>query len=97
MYARVTTYQVQPAKVEEVKQIADESVVPAIKQQHGFKSFMNLIDRSTGKSMLITVFETEADMKAGVSNGFVQQQSAKIAPFVVGTLVSEFYEVNVQG
>ena len=97
MYTRVTTYLIQPAKVEEVKQIGRESIVPAIRQQQGFTSFMSLVDRTTGKAMLITVFETEADMRAGLNNGFVQQQIAKIAPFLAGAPTSEFYEVDTQG
>jgi len=97
MYARVTTYQIQPAKVEEVKQIGRESVYPAIQQQRGFQSFLSLVDHATGKALLITVFETEEDMIAGANNGFVQQQAAKIAPHLTGTLRSDFYEVDNQG
>ena len=93
MYARVTTFQVQPDKIDEVNRIANESIMPAIRQQAGMKGFFGLQDRSTGKAMLITLFETEAEMKSGVNNGFVQQQSAKIAPFLAGTPGSEFYEV----
>lgn len=97
MYARVTTLQFQPTKVEEAKQIANESIIPAIKQQQGFKSFIDLVDIGTGKTMLITLFETEADMKAGTSSGFIQQQGAKIAHLLTGTPVTEFYEVAAQG
>ena len=97
MYARVTTFQLQPDKIDENNRIAAESIVPAIKQQAGFKGFFGLADRSTGKAILITLFETEADMKAGVNNGFVQQQVAKIAPFLSGTPTSEFFEVTFQG
>jgi hypothetical protein len=43
--------------------------------------------------MLITLFESEADMKSGVSSGFVQQQTAKLAPLLAGTPTVEFYEV----
>ena len=92
MYARVTSGQIQPAKMEEAIQIANE-VFPAIKQQHGFLGLTDLFDRATGKVMLITRFETEADMQAGMSNGFVQQQLAKIAPLIVGTPNIESYEV----
>ena len=97
MYARVTTYQIQPSKIEEVKKIGRESVGPAVIQQQGFKSFLSLVDPATGKAVLITIFETEADMKAGANNGFIQQQVAKIAPLLAGTLSSDFYEVDNQG
>ena len=93
MYARVKSGQIQPEKMEEAIQIAMESVFPAIKQQHGCLGFTDLFDRATGKVMLITRFETEADMQAGMSNGFVQQQLAKIAHLIVGTPNIESYEV----
>ena len=93
MYARVTTVQVQPAKMEEAIQITNESIIPAIRQQEGLISFTDLIDRSTGKATLVTLFETEADMKAGMSSGFVEQQVAKIAPLLTETPLIEFYEV----
>ena len=93
MYARVTTVQVQPAKMEEAIQITNESINPAISQQEGLISFTDLIDRSTGKATLVTLFETEADMKAGMSSGFVEQQVAKIALLLTETPLIEFYEV----
>ncbi len=96
MYARVTTFQIQPDKIDENNQVA-ESIIPAIKQQPGFKSFIALTDRTTGKAILVTLFETEADMKAGVNNGFVQQQVAKIAPYLTATPTSEFFEVTFNG
>lgn len=97
MYARVTSFRVQPGKADELNQITNDSVIPAIKQQAGFKNFIALQDTSTGKAILITVFETEAEMKAGVSNGFVQQQGTKIASLLTETPISEFYEVSFQG
>ena len=96
MYARVATFQFQSGKLDEANQIANESIIPAIRQQAGLKSFFGLLDRTTGKAMLITFFETEADMKAGVSDGFIQQQAAKLAPLLAGTPVTDFYEVAFQ-
>ena len=95
MYARVTTFQFRPEKVEEALQIA-ESIAPAVRQQQGLKSLLELLDRSTGKAMLISIFETEADAKAGVSSGFVQQQTAKLASLLAGAPTVEFYEVAAQ-
>ena len=67
MFARVTTFQIRPDKIDENNQVA-ESIIPAIKQQTGFKTFFALQDRSSGKAILVTIFETEADMKAGVTH-----------------------------
>lgn len=97
MYARVTTIQFQPGKFEEGMQIARGSVEPAVRQQSGLKSFLALQDSSTGKAMLISLFETEANAKAGISSGFIQQQTAKITSVLAGTPSTEFYEVVAQG
>jgi heme-degrading monooxygenase HmoA len=56
-----------------------------------------LTDASTNKIVVITRWETEAHLKAGVNNGFVQQQVAKIAPLLNGVPTSDFYEVDYQG
>lgn len=96
MHARVTSFRVQPGKMDEANQISTESIIPAIKQQAGFKNFFVLEDSSSGKAMLITLFETEADMKTGVGSGFVQQQAAKIAHLLAEAPVVEFYEVHFQ-
>jgi heme-degrading monooxygenase HmoA len=85
MYARVTTLQYQPDKLEE-----------GVQQQQGFNSFVALQDPITGKAMLITLFETEADAKAGISSGFVQQQATRIAPFLVEAPTVAIYEVASQ-
>ena len=97
MYARVTTIQFQQGKFEEGMQIARESVEPAVRQQSGLKSFLALQDSNTGKGILISVFETEADARAGVSSGFVQQQTEKLASLLAGAPTVEFYEVATQG
>jgi heme-degrading monooxygenase HmoA len=77
-------------------QIVRESIAPAVRQQRGLRSLLQLQDPNTGKSMLISVFETEADAKAGVGNGFVQQQADKLASLLAGAPTVEFYEVVTQ-
>jgi len=69
-------------ELEEVQktQIASDSVIAVVKQQSGYHSGLVLTDASANKIVVITLWETEAHMKARVNNGFVQQQVAKIAP-----------------
>jgi len=93
MYARVTTFEFQAEKLEEGFQIARESIAPVLRQQEGLKSLLALQDRTTGKSVLISLFETEADMRAGVTSGLVQQQAAKLMSLLLTVPLIEFYEV----
>ncbi len=96
MYARVTIVQIQPGKVDEATRIYKDSVVPAAKQQKGFKGIYMLTDRNTGKGISIALWDTEADMKAGESSGYFQQQLAKFKELFGAPPVREHYEVTVQ-
>jgi len=96
MYARVVTVQLKPGKTEEAVSIWRDDVLPIAKQQQGFKGALLLTDRGTGKSMSLSLWETEADMKTGVSSGYFQSQLAKFAPLFTGQPVQEYYEVGLQ-
>ena len=96
MYARVTIVQIQPDKADEAARIFRDSVVPAARQQSGFKSIMLLTDPNTGKGMSVSVWETEADLKANEASGFYQEQVAKFGRLITAPPVRETYEVGVQ-
>lgn len=96
MYARVTLSQSQPGKADQVTLIHRDSVVPACKQQKGFKGLYLLIDRKTSKGLTISLWDTEADMTAAETSGFYQQQVAKFKDVLSATPVREAYEVTVQ-
>ena len=96
MYARVSSYQYQPDKIEELQKFR-EATIRAVVQQHGFISFTRLEDHANNKVMLIALFETEEDARAGFSSGFVAQQAAKAASYLVQPPTSEVYEVVAQG
>ena len=96
MYSRVVTIQVQPGKTEEAVRIYRDSVIPAAKQQQGFKGALLLTDSNTGKAYSITRWETEADMKAGEASGYYQEQIAKFGHILTSTPTIEGFEVSVQ-
>jgi len=96
MHARVVTAQIQPGKMEEAVGIYRDSVVPAAKQQKGFKGALLLTDPNTGKGISIALWETEADMQAGEASGYFQEQIAKFAAVFAAPPVTEHYEVSLQ-
>ena len=96
MNARVTTVQIRPDKMDEAIGIYRDSVTPAAQQQKGFKGLLMLTDRNTGKGISIALWETEADMMAGESSGYFQQQLAKFKDILSAPPVREQYEVSVQ-
>lgn len=94
--ARVLTATAQLGKMDEGMQIVRDSVLPTARQQPGFKGGLWLLDRSTGKIFAITLWETEADLKAGETSGYYQAQIAKVAHVLATQVVREVYEVSVQ-
>lgn len=59
MYARVTRVAMKPDKIEEIKSLTESQIIPDMKDDSGFKGFYVLGDRSTGDSLVITMWETE--------------------------------------
>lgn len=95
MYARVTTFQVEPEKLDEALAVTQDTIIPAMKEQQGFNGVLTLLDRPAGKAKSITLWETEADLKAGESSGYYQQQVGKLASFVTAPPTREVYEVTI--
>lgn len=96
MHARVTVVQFEPGVTEEATLIYRDSVVPAAKKQKGFKGALLLSDRGTGKSILISFWESEADMRAGETSGHYHAQIAKFKGLLSAPPFREHYEVTVQ-
>jgi heme-degrading monooxygenase HmoA len=96
MYARVGIAQDKPGKMDDAIRVYRDSVVPAQKQQKGFKGALFLTDRHTGRSISISLWETEADMEASMTSGFYQDQTDKFAQDFEGKPVWEEYDVSVQ-
>ena len=97
MHARLAIAQFRSGKADEGMQMYRESILPEARQQRGFKGAMALLDRSTGKGMSITLWETEADAQAsGTNTPYLQEQLAKVASLFAAPPSIETYEVDVQ-
>ena len=94
MHARVVTAQVKPGKMDEVLEIAKGSIFAAMKQQRGFKEWVLLTDRNTGKLVSIPMWETEVDMMASEASGYLQEQFGKIMHLLTAPPVTERFEVS---
>src|SRR5215471_8274925 len=97
MHARLMTSQLQLDKLEEASQLYRESILPAVRQLPGLKGRMVLVDRSTGKVITLTLWESEADARAsGEGSAFMQATVAQFAPFYAAPPIIEIYEVAAQ-
>ncbi|MEN8232801.1 MAG: antibiotic biosynthesis monooxygenase [Thermodesulfobacteriota bacterium] len=94
MHARVILGRVKLKKQDEARKIYKESVEPAAKEQKGFMKMLLLTDPETSKFISITIWETEKDMVAGESSGYLQKQLDKIVTLFVGPPSIQHYVVS---
>jgi hypothetical protein len=97
MHARVTTTQFSPYRLDEAIHIAREQIVPAARQQAGFKGFLMLVDRSTGKGITITLWEGEEDRNVtGSNSSYYRDAIGKIVPLLEDAPLVEDLELVIQ-
>jgi len=96
MYARAVSIQFQPGKVDEASRIVQDSIVPAMKGQKGFKGQLLLTQKDTGKAMSINLWETEADLTTFETSPIYKELLGKLGSILAGPPAGERYEVSVQ-
>ncbi len=95
MFARVSTFQGPPDQTAEGIRLAREQILPAARLMDGFKGIYLLFDRESGKSLSVTLWETEADMQASEEAASqVRAQSAETSGDKIVNV--ERYEVALQ-
>ena len=94
MYARVTTFQVQPDQLADALQTSNEVIVPVMRQQAGFRGYTEFLDRTSGKALSLTFWSSEADLAASETNGFYREAVAKLAAYVTAQPTREVFEVS---
>jgi quinol monooxygenase YgiN len=97
MYARVTTIQFSPYRLDEAIGVMKEQVVPTIQQQSGFKGYLMFVDRSTGKSVNITLWEQEGDREVtGPNSSYYRDAIGKVVPLLEAAPSVEDLEIIIQ-
>ena len=96
MIARVTRYQVNVDKIDESIKAFKESVIPAVKQQKGYRSGYLLTDRKTGKCITIAFWDSEKDAIADEQSGHYQKRVDTGKDRFISPPVREIYEVVAQ-
>ncbi len=97
MYARVTTTQHSPYRLDEAIQIAQEHTLPAARQQTGFKGYLMLVDRSTGKGITITLWEGEEHREVtGPESSYYREAIGRVVPLLESAPDVEDLEIVIQ-
>ena len=63
MFARVATFEgVDPAEEERTRDEVRRRVEPIMQRLDGFQGYLDLFDRSSGKALFISLFDSEENM-----------------------------------
>jgi heme-degrading monooxygenase HmoA len=94
MHARVSTLEGPPDRMDEGLRHVREQVLPLLHQQDGFKGFVALGDRQSGKLIGVSFWENEQAMQASeeVGNRTRNESAEAMGDTVAGV---ERYEVSV--
>ena len=85
MYARVTTLEGPPDKMDEATRHVREQVLPQLQQMDGFKGFLALGDRQSGKLLGVALWESEEVLRttegavAGIRSGAAEATGGSVA------------------
>jgi heme-degrading monooxygenase HmoA len=64
MWARISTYEGSPDSIDESVTYARETILPKARQLAGYRGIYLVADRQTGKSLSITLWDREDDLRA---------------------------------
>ena len=96
MFARLTIFRISPDRIDEGTKRYKESVLPAAREQKGYRGANVMVDRKTGNAVTITLWESEEDAVANEKNRYYQEQVAKFITFFKKPPIREGYEVVIQ-
>ena len=97
MHVRAATVQLLPGKTQEAIALYNDSVIPAARAQKGFRGAYLMTDASRNKGLSISLWESEADMLAGESSGYYQEQIGKFGSILAEPATMEHYELSAEG
>ena len=96
MYVRAGTSQIQSGKMQEAIDIANDSVIPAVKARKGFRGIYFMTGVASGNFLVLSVWGTEADMLASETGGFSLEPFAKIGTLMAAPPEFDHYELSVE-
>jgi heme-degrading monooxygenase HmoA len=95
MNVRVSRIQMDAAKVDDSVKVTEEEIVPTLKDTDGFKGLTVGVDRSSGKAIAVTYWDSEETMNAAEEMGNSARKQAAEAGGASGPPEVERYEVAI--
>ncbi len=97
MYAGMTVYALRPGKKVEATRIWNESFLPVVSKQKGFKGALWLIAPEVDKAIGIELWDMDVAASAFENNGTFQELAAKFQPVLTGAVEREQYQTTLTG
>jgi heme-degrading monooxygenase HmoA len=97
VHARVVSMEMLPIDVGKAARIYQERVLPAAREQQGFRGALMLTDSGTGEGLSITLWSSEDDMHASEASGFYHRKLSELDALFISTPVLKHYDVSAQG
>ena len=95
MYARISTVEGDPSKIDDAVAVLNEKIIPTLKSVKGFRAVNFMADRSTGKLVGVAFWEDKAALEGSVEA--VSPMRNEVADAMSGKVVSvESYELVAQ-
>ena len=95
MFARVTTLQLRPGKLDEFLRFFQDSIAPAAATQPGFGGITLMTDPRLAKVVAFGLWDSEAEMLAN-EQAYYQAKLGEVGGLLAGPPLREAYEVSVQ-
>ncbi|MCP4725107.1 MAG: hypothetical protein GY863_08730 [bacterium] len=96
MYARVTSLHFEQAKFDQAIKLFRESIVPAAKEQTGYRGLFLLTNRNTSKALALALWASEKEAHDNEHSGYYQEQTDKLMDYVVSSPIREDYKLTVR-
>ena len=96
MHALMTRSRVEPADVDAAVRIVESSLLPAAREQPGYRGYIHLVDRATGERVHISLWASEDDLRALHTGPHLRNQISKVRPLLTGEPEVRDFEVVVR-
>jgi hypothetical protein len=93
LFARTITIEARPSVVDDTLRLIREQVYPVTEQRPGMLGALLLADRTKGRIVSITLWETEESMRADDTGKLLQQRISEVSHYITSVMISERFEV----
>lgn len=95
MYARMISVTIRPGHEDDLMELVTSRILPIAREMDGFIDAVALIDRPTGRWIMITLWTNAHCLEAAETSGHIMAQLAHAAPLITGPAIRETFEVRI--